>query len=169
MFAALTVPRLLEAVAAAPTAHNLRNTPSWRSPDDVAPADLPLAQAAQKVLASMQAVLGQTAARCAEKMRVYDAAAARTGALDGMAEVGGKKRHLALMNASEVVVPRFVGELVAPPDVDRFRPRAVDVGGERNGGGKEEEEVEDSGGVEGQQERESDAKDAAKAGDSVLD
>ncbi|KAJ4982794.1 pyridoxal kinase, partial [Stagonosporopsis vannaccii] len=126
MFAALTVPRLLEAVAAAPASQNLRNTPSWRSPDDVVATDLPLAQAAQKVLASMQSVLAQTAARCSQKMTAYDAASSRTSNADQGGQAA-KKRHLALMNASEVVVPRFVGELRDPPDLERFRPRAVRV------------------------------------------
>lgn len=36
-----------------------------------------------------------------------------------------KKRHLALMNASEVTVVRYVRDLVDPPDVDRFEAKAV--------------------------------------------
>lgn len=128
MFAALTVPRLIEAVHAASTPScNLSTLPSWRSPDDVEPADLPLAQAAQKVLASMQAVLGKTAESCRARMAAYDARIARGGGGDEVQ----KKRHLALMNASEVVVPRHVGDLLHPPDLERFRPRAVRVQGRK--------------------------------------
>lgn len=128
MFAALTVPRLIEAVAQAPSSQNLPTTASWRSPDDVQAEDLPLAKAAQKVLASMQAVLASTAEGCAERMRVYDDAVAR-GVGAGVGEQGAeeKKRHLALMNASEVVVPRHVEVLINPPNLERFRPRAVAV------------------------------------------
>ncbi|KAF1925331.1 Ribokinase-like protein [Didymella exigua CBS 183.55] len=122
MFAALTVPRLIEAVSTSPSEQNLRNTPSWRSPDDVAAEDLPLAAACQKVLASMQAVLGKTAESCRAKMDAFDDAAARAGG--GESET---KRHLALMNASEVVVPRHVRDLLEPPHLERFRPRAVTV------------------------------------------
>lgn len=120
MFAALTVPRLIEAVAQAPSEQNLSSTPSWRSPDDVDAADLPLARAAQKVLASMQSILGKTAESCRVKMDEYDARVARGGG-----EQLENNRHLALMNASEVVVPRHVSDLLNPPDVERFRPRAV--------------------------------------------
>ncbi|KAF2622066.1 Ribokinase-like protein [Macroventuria anomochaeta] len=127
MFAALTVPRLIEAVEQAPAEQNLRATSSWRSRDEVAAEDLPLARAAQKVLASMQAVLGKTAESCKQAMDVYDARIARGGG----GEESEKKRHLALMNASEVVVPRHVDSLMNPPDLERFRPRAVraEVGG----------------------------------------
>ncbi|KAF3040083.1 putative pyridoxal kinase [Didymella heteroderae] len=124
MFAALTVPRLIEAVAQAPEEQNLKNTASWRSPDDVQAEDLPLAKACQKVLASMQAVLAKTAEGCKVKMDAYDAKIERGGGGDE----SEKKRHLALMNASEVVVPRHVRDLLDPPDLQRFRPRAVRVG-----------------------------------------
>lgn len=123
MFAALTVPRLIEAVSQTAPEQNLKNTASWRSPDDVAPEDLPLAKAAQKVLASMQAVLAQTAQTCQERMEVYDSRIARGGGGEQLE----KKRHLALMNASEVVVPRHVRDLLDPPDLERFQPRAVKV------------------------------------------
>lgn len=124
MFAALTVPRLIEAVSQVPPEQNLKNVASWRSPDSVKPEDLPLAKACQKVLASMQAVLGKTAESCRRKMEEYDAKIERGGG----GEESEKKRHLALMNASEVVVPRHVKDLLDPPDLERFRPRAVEVG-----------------------------------------
>ena len=58
MFAALTVARLREAVNAA--GPDVQNTDSWVSPDDVAPSQLPLAQATLKVLSSMHSVLERT-------------------------------------------------------------------------------------------------------------
>ncbi|KAH7372261.1 Ribokinase-like protein [Pyrenochaeta sp. MPI-SDFR-AT-0127] len=131
MFAALTVPRLIEAVHAASTPElDLHSKPSWRSPDDVTPEDLPLAKACQKVLASMQAILGKTTERCQEKMKLYDKRAEKEGRWDGGEpdEETEKRRHLALMNASEVTVPRYVKELLDPPDLERFKPRAVEEG-----------------------------------------
>jgi pyridoxine kinase len=119
MFAALTIPRLIEAVQAVP---DLSSKPSWRSPDDVPATSLPLAIAAQKVLASMQAILAKTTETCHEKMKQYDARADKEGA----GEADEKKRHLALMDASEVKVVRYVKELLDPPDLERFMPKAVE-------------------------------------------
>jgi pyridoxine kinase len=129
MFAALTVPRLIEAVSAASTPElDLAKQPSWKSPDDVAAADLPLAKACQKVLASMQATLAKTAEQCREKMEAYDARVEKEGCGFGDEAKAAKEhqRHLALMNASEVKVVRFVKELTHPPDLERFAPRAVE-------------------------------------------
>ena len=71
MFAALTVPRLIEAVQN--SSPDLSSKPSWKSPDDVPADELPLAKACQKVLASMQSILGKTSEGCKEKMKAYDA------------------------------------------------------------------------------------------------
>ncbi|PVH93227.1 Ribokinase-like protein [Periconia macrospinosa] len=127
MFAALTIPRLIEAVHASSTP-NLASTPSWRSPDDVPATELPLAKACQKVLASMQSVLGKTTEACLEKMAAYDALAEKLGGGEGQEVIQEqeKKRHLALMNASEVKVVRFAKEIANPPDLERFTPRAVE-------------------------------------------
>ena len=127
MFAALTIPRLIEAVQAVP---DLSSKPSWRSPDDVAPEDLPLAKACQKVLASMQSVLGKTTEECNKKMEAYDKRTQKEGRGQGEEadDEKTKKRHLALMNASEVKVPRYVADLLDPPDLERFKPRAVTEG-----------------------------------------
>lgn len=127
MFAALTIPRLIEAVHNSPTP-GLSSTPSWQSPDDVPADELPLAKACQKVLASMQSILTKTTEKCLEKMKAYDARADKDGCgLGSEAEAEAtKKRHLALMDASEVQVVRYVKELVDPPDLDRFKPRAVE-------------------------------------------
>ncbi|KAL1603486.1 proliferating cell nuclear antigen [Paraconiothyrium brasiliense] len=128
MFAALTIPRLIEAVHASSTPDvHLKSKPSWRSPDDVPADELPLAKACQKVLASMQSILNKTTVTCRAKMAAYDARAEKEGCGQGAeaAEEKSKRRHLALMEASEVTVPRFIGELVEPPDVEKFRPRVV--------------------------------------------
>lgn len=77
----------------------------------------------------MQSVLVKTAASCKSKMEDYDARAsrqAREGDVDD--EEVSKKRHLALMNASEVKVVRYVKDLLDPPDLERFEPKAVDEG-----------------------------------------
>jgi len=57
MFAALMLVRLREAVF---EVEGLINTASWVSDDTVAPTDLPLAKATEKVLASMNQVLEKT-------------------------------------------------------------------------------------------------------------
>ncbi|KAF2750584.1 Ribokinase-like protein [Sporormia fimetaria CBS 119925] len=128
MFAALTIPRLIEAVSASSTP-DLRSTASWRSPDDVHPEDLPLAKAVQKVLASMQSILGQTMEGCKRRMEEYDTRAQKDGLGSGEEDKveREKRRHLALMNASEVRVVRFVREMYEPPELERFRPRRVEV------------------------------------------
>ncbi|KAF2806920.1 Ribokinase-like protein [Mytilinidion resinicola] len=133
MFAALTVARLREAIVAA----NLQNTASWKSPDDVAAADLPLAQATSKVLASMQAVLAKTAAACAVEMEAYDERVGLEGAGSGeeAEEDRHKKRGLRLSRAAEVRVVRNVGDLVSPPNVEKFKARAVEVDVEKDGVG----------------------------------
>ena len=131
MFAALTVPRLIEAVHAASSPDfDLHAKPSWRSPDDVPAEELPLAKACQKVLASMQAILGKTAETCHEKMELYDRRAEKDGCGQGdeADEQTQKRRHLALMNASEVKVVRYVKELLDPPLLEKFKPRPVDEG-----------------------------------------
>lgn len=131
MFAALTVPRLIEAAHATSTSEvNLLNKPSWRSPDDVPADELPLAKACQKVLASMQAVLAKTTEVCNEKMKAYDARAEKEGRGSGdeADQESEQRRHLALMNASEVKVVRHVKELLDPPDLERFKPQRVGEG-----------------------------------------
>jgi pyridoxine kinase len=127
MFAALTIPRLIEAVQAKP---DLSSKPSWRSPDEVPADELPLAKACQKVLASMQAILGRTTEICQERMAEYDTRVEKEGRGEGdeATEERAKRRHLALMNASEVKVIRYVRELHEPPHLERFQPRKVEEG-----------------------------------------
>ncbi|KAI9036000.1 pyridoxal kinase [Aspergillus affinis] len=108
MFAALTVARLREAVFAA--GPELRTTKSWVSPDDVKPADLPLAQTTVKVLASMHSVLEKTMeARNAELL-------ATAGQVDEQlgAEEKQKQEHLRHTKAAEVRLVRNVQYLRAP-------------------------------------------------------
>lgn len=78
----------------------------------------------------MQAILGKTTETCQEKMKAYDARVAKEGRGEGdeADEETKKKRHLALMNASEVKVVRYVKELLEPPDLERFRPTAIQGG-----------------------------------------
>jgi pyridoxine kinase len=129
MFAALTVPRLIEAVKESPSI-DLSSKPSWRSPDDVPADELPLAKACQKVLASMQSILGKTSEGCKEKMKAYDARAEKDGRGRGVEDEAerAQKRHVALMNASEVKVVRHVGDIVGPPELERFTPKVVEEG-----------------------------------------
>lgn len=126
MFAALMVSRLRQAAADA----GLLGTQAWRSPDDVLPTELPLAQAAEKVLASMHAVLKDTAAH-------YDAAAqkwqndqehklAEGQGPEKEAEVEAQ-RHLRLTRAAEVRVVRNARALREPPVLDDFRAQPVEV------------------------------------------
>jgi hypothetical protein len=130
MFAALTIPRLIEAVHSSSTP-DLASKPSWRSPDEVKADELPLAKACQKVLASMQAILNATTENCAREMDKYDARAEKEGHGQGDEDTleREKRRHLALTNASEVKVPRFIKEINEPPHLDKFKPRPVEEAG----------------------------------------
>ncbi|ORY19477.1 Ribokinase-like protein [Clohesyomyces aquaticus] len=130
MFAALTIPRLIEAVHACSTP-GLSSIPSWRSPDDVPAQELPLAKACQKVLASMQSILAKTTEKCEKEMKVYDARVEKEGCGQGdeAEEERQKRRHLALMKASEVVVVRYAKDLVDPPELEKFTPRRAEDGG----------------------------------------
>ncbi|KAF2459798.1 Ribokinase-like protein, partial [Lineolata rhizophorae] len=142
MFAALTVARLREAVMATSGGDDggVARTPHWRSPDDVAPADLPLARAAQMVLASMHAVLEDTAARADATMAEDGEGAGKEGGGAGR-EKKEMRRHVARMKAAEVRVVRNAALLRAPPDVERFKPRALEVGVADEVGGKEPDEL----------------------------
>ncbi|KAF2435866.1 Ribokinase-like protein [Tothia fuscella] len=125
MFAALTVARLREAVFEA----GIQNTARWQSPDDVEPTDLPLAKAAEKVLASMQAVLQDTYEFYKNAIPAIEAIDERTG--EAMEEKAIKKRdklaYLRKTKAAEVRVVRNVASLINPPDVGNYRAVAVDV------------------------------------------
>lgn len=126
MFAALLVSRLRQAAKDA----GVLNATSWKSPDDVAGPDLPLAKATEKVLASMHAVLKDTA-------RHYDSVTQalkdeKDGELnEGVGEAAEKdketERHLRLTRAAEVRVVRNAKSLQEPPNVGDFKAQAVVV------------------------------------------
>lgn len=124
MVAALLVSRLRQAATAA----NVLNKASWRSDDDVPGPDLPLAKATEKVLASMHAVLKDTAEH-------YDAAAKELGDEKELNKGTGaaaekdkeNERHLKLTRAAEVRVVRNTKALRDPPDLEEFRAMSVEL------------------------------------------
>jgi len=138
MFAALIVARLREAASAA----GVQEIKSWMSPDETQAAELPLAKAAEKVLASMHAVLQKT-------MQSRDMEQARMGEekerphRDSMGEEGGggeeMQKHLRLTKAAEVKVVRNARDLISPPDLDGFRAMAVEMTTEGDEGAKPDE------------------------------
>jgi pyridoxine kinase len=110
MFAALTVVRFREAVAA----EKLCNTPSWVSSDEVDAVRLPLAKAAERVLASMHAVLVKTKeARDKQLAGVDDVSGV------GRGSEGEKILHLRKTKAAEVQLVRNLQDL-REPNVEFF-------------------------------------------------
>ena len=113
MFAALMVVRMREAVCK--EGEELMTTESWRSDDGVDALDLPLAKAAEKVLASMHEVLTKTSEMMDQKMkRVRDEAAREEGG--EMVEGEGGKRRVRLLQskAAELRLVRHVDSLRFP-------------------------------------------------------
>lgn len=126
MFAALMVARLREACQDA----DLLTTAHWQSPDDTFPTELPLAKAAEKVLASMHAVLAKTMhVRLEEIKRLEDEGKRELNV--GVGEEAGhdktKERHLRLTKAAEVRVVRNWRDLVEPKNLDGFQAQNVEV------------------------------------------
>lgn len=107
MFAALMVVRIREAVFGV---QGLNERESWVSEDDVAALDLPLARAAEKVLASMHEVLDKTC-----KAMVADVAKAKEALEPGQAD-DQKTVHLLQSRASELKLVRNL-ESLRYPDV----------------------------------------------------
>ncbi|KAL6715724.1 putative pyridoxal kinase [Lecanora helva] len=106
MFSALMVVRLREAVTTA----NLHTTKSWVPPDDIRATDLPLAQAAEKVLGSLHSVLTKTKeARDSELEGM-------SGPLGAMEKEKDSEKRLGLRRtkAAEVKVVRYLGDLRDP-------------------------------------------------------
>lgn len=102
MFAALMVVRMRQAVTAAGA---LGRTESWLSPDDVDALDLPLARAAERVLASMHEVLAATCESMKAEVKRAEA------------DIGGddeKRMHLARSKAAELRLVRHLGSLREP-------------------------------------------------------
>lgn len=124
MFAALLVCRLRQAAKAA----DVLDKPSWRSDDDVAGPNLPLAKATTKVLASMHAVLKDT-------MKHYDAVVEELDNEKELNEGTGAaadkdketERHLKLTRASEVRVVRNTQAIQEPPELHDFKAQAVEL------------------------------------------
>ncbi|KAL2022767.1 hypothetical protein VTK56DRAFT_4583 [Thermocarpiscus australiensis] len=115
MFAALMVVRMREAV------HNgggngLMQRESWLSDDSVDALDLPLARAAEKVLASMHEVLTQTAETMEKTMKKARAemAADATAQVDGIGPGAEKKLHLLQSKAAELRLVRHLDSLRFP-------------------------------------------------------
>jgi pyridoxine kinase len=126
MFAALMVARLQQEAGAA----GLLGVASWRSPDGVAAEELPLAKAAEKVLASMHAVLKDTAARYERQAEVLREEESK--GVDGQATEEEKEtaRHLRLTKAAEVRVVKNAQALREPPVIDGFKAKGVRVEGD---------------------------------------
>lgn len=102
MFAALMVVRMRQAVTAAV---GLGQTASWLSPDDVDALDLPLAKAAERVLASMHEVLAATCESMKAEVKRVES------------DIGGddeKRMHLARSKAAELRLVRHLGSLREP-------------------------------------------------------
>lgn len=100
MFAALMVVRLKEAVTAVP---GLGQTNAWLSKDDVEATELPLAKAAEKVLASMQEVLIRTKKKRDEELESFQQKS--KGRYSTMQE-DDKDNHLRITKAAEVRLVR---------------------------------------------------------------
>lgn len=103
MFAALMVVRMREAVSSG--ASELGSRAAWLSDDGVDALDLPLARAAEKVLASMHEVL---AATCESMKAEVRRAEAEFGTADE------KRLHLAKSKAAELKLVRHLGALREP-------------------------------------------------------
>ena len=106
MFAGLTVVRLREAIANS----GLLGRKSWISPDEVSATSLPLAQAIEKVLGSMQAVLEKT-------KQTRDKELQTLGGPMGVLERergSDKKLKLRMSKAAEVRIVRCLEDLRNP-------------------------------------------------------
>ena len=114
-FAALITARLREEAFRA----DLLNVNGWVSPDSVPNLDLPLAKAAELVVASMQALLSRTYQR-------YDKIRA-TEKENNTEEAHEKESHLKLTKAAELKVVGHVNDLTNPPNVDHYRVRSIDL------------------------------------------
>jgi pyridoxine kinase len=106
MFAALIVVRMREAVY---HTDGLREARSWRSDDSVKPLDLPLARAAEKVLASMHEILTKTI----EGMQDWaDKTKVAVRSVEG--QDLEKQRHLLKSRATELRLVRNLSSIISP-------------------------------------------------------
>lgn len=112
MFSALMAVRMREAAVATP---GLSETRSWLSGDEVEATDLPLARAAEKVLASMNEVLDKTCRAMTAEVKQ-----AKDEVVKGLTEEEAKKRlHLLQSRAAELRLVRNLGSLRSPVVVCR--------------------------------------------------
>ncbi|KAI1828585.1 Ribokinase-like protein [Xylaria intraflava] len=127
MFAALMVVRMREAIAYS-TTETLQHTASWLSPDEVAPTDLPLARAAEKVLASMHEVLARTCEQLPSDLAAAVARiAARRGTSEDAVRAEADTMHLLKCQAAELKLSRNLGCLRAPIIEYRAEQMCTDV------------------------------------------
>jgi pyridoxine kinase len=105
MFAALLLVRFREAVF---NTHGLSDIGAWRSGNDVKATELPLAKAAEKVLASMHAVLTKTKEARDHELELYKKKLTGTDTPDE------KKMKLMTSKATEVRLVRNLGSLRKP-------------------------------------------------------
>lgn len=103
MFAALMVVRMRQAVTEA--GGDLGRRPSWRSDDDVDAPELPLAKAAEMVLASMHEVLEATCASMQAEVKKAESE---------IAPSDEKRLHLARSKAAELKLVRHLSSLREP-------------------------------------------------------
>ena len=141
MFAALTLYRLRRQADATPTAataadigdgtFDLRNDtgfychvidrPRWVSEDSITdPTQLPLAKAVEQVLASMHAVLKDTA-NFAKHVAANRARRAASGIEKQQQQMSEKECHLEDTKAAEVRVLGNIDNLKNPPFVEKFK------------------------------------------------
>ncbi|KAM7224294.1 pyridoxal kinase [Rhypophila decipiens] len=121
MFAALMVVRMREAVYKESNA--LMETESWRSDDSVDALDLPLAKAAEKVLASMHEVLTKTAEAMDKSMNKVQAESITQVDGEGGDKAQQTKLRLLKSKAAELRLVRHVDSL-RRPNVE-FRARKM--------------------------------------------
>lgn len=126
MFASLMVARLRQAAQE----QDLLGIASWQSPDEVEGPDLPLAKAAEKVLASMHHVLKDTAQfydATTERLRGENENVLNDGVGVQADEQRELQRHLRLTRAAEVRVVRNTQALRDPGDLTPFRACTVKI------------------------------------------
>lgn len=104
MFAALMVVRMRQAVTEASEA-GLGSRAAWLSNDSVDALDLPLARAAEKVLASMHEVLDATCRSMQTEVKKVESE---------IAQADEKRMHLVRSKAAELRLVRHLGSLREP-------------------------------------------------------
>jgi pyridoxine kinase len=123
MFAALLVARLRDEATNA----NVVNTRGWRSDDDVEPTNLPLAKAAEKVVATMQAILKKTYDSYSKDKGIIEEEARKGEAEGEEDEEVARLKHLKSMRAVELKVVRNVSDLINPPDAQKIKARVIEL------------------------------------------